>query len=249
MNADGSNQRPLLQDPGFDDEAPSFSPDGNQIIFTRCSPLDGEFPCAIYRIQADGSGLTQLTPVRIELQDFEPAYSPDGNTIALESYARDGVIAAIYLMNPDGTNLRQVTDAELEGWAPDWSPDGRQIVFTTKCCNPELSNLVVMKRDGQQPRQITQDNGTTAAGRSSWSPQGDAIVFRSSNLVTGEQGIYVINADGSGKKLLLKVGPSSFQHGVRATTGMRVLRNKKKGPPVPTQIEVGGAFPRWGTAQ
>src|SRR5215470_13080140 len=78
MNADGSNQHLLFNDPGFDLEAPSFSPDGSQIVFTRCQPFHNEFPCAIYRIQSDGTGLTQVTPFRIELEDFEPAYSPDG---------------------------------------------------------------------------------------------------------------------------------------------------------------------------
>src|SRR5215831_11352180 len=56
MNADGSNQHLLLNDPGFDDEAASFSPDGSHVIFSRCAPLDGEFPCAIYRVGVDGSG-------------------------------------------------------------------------------------------------------------------------------------------------------------------------------------------------
>jgi Tol biopolymer transport system component len=230
MNTDGSNQHLLLNDPGFDDEAPSFSPDGSHIVFSRCAPLDGEFPCAIYKVNPDGSGLTQITPVRIELQDFEPVYSPDGNTIAFASFGRDGIISAVHLMNADGTNIRRVSEAELEGYATDWSPDGRELVFTTKCCNPELADLVVMKGDGQHPRQLTQDNGTTAAGRSSWSPQGDAVVFRSTNLVTGENGIYIINADGSGKKLLLKVRPSSFgKHAPRLKTRSQLLKSRKKG--------------------
>lgn len=249
MNADGSNQHLLLNDPGFDDEAPSFSPDGGNIIFSRCAPLGGEFPCSIYRIQADGSGMTQLTPVRIELTDFEPAYSPDGSTVAFASFGRDGVIAAVYLMDADGANIRQVSDAELEGYSPNWSPDGRQLVLLTKCCNPEPANVVVMKRDGQQPRQITDDNGgTTVAGRSSWSPQGDAIVFRSTNFATGDNGIYIVNADGSGKRLLLKLRPSSGRRSVREAAHSRLLKNKKFGPGK-MQIEDGGSLPRWGTAQ
>lgn len=95
MNADGSNQHLLLNDPGFDLEAPSFSPDGSQIVFTRCQPFHNEFPCAIYRIQLDGTGRTQITPFRIELEDFEPAYSPDGNTLAIESFGRGGILGAL----------------------------------------------------------------------------------------------------------------------------------------------------------
>ena len=248
MNADGSNQHLLLNDPGFDDEAPSFSPDGSHVIFSRCGPLDGEFPCAIYRVELDGSGLASITPVRIELTDFEPAYSPDGSTIASDSFGWDGVIAAVHLMNSDGTGIRQLTGAELEGYAPDWSPDGRQLIFTTKCCNPELPNLVVIKRDGQRVRQLTDDKGAIAAGRSSWSPQGDAIVFRSTNFVTGENGIYVINTDGSGAKLVMKVRPTALvKHGSRIRPRGRFAKNKKSAGV--SQIEDGGALPRWGSAQ
>jgi Tol biopolymer transport system component len=251
MNADGSNQHVLLDDPGYDDEAPSFSPDGSHLIFSRCGPLDGEFPCAIYRVNLDGSGLSQITPVRIELQDFESAYSPDGTTIAFGSFGRDGIIAAVHLMHPDGTRIRELSAAELLGSAPDWSPDGRRLIFTTKCCNPELPNLVIISRDGERVRQVTNDQGVIAAGRSSWSPQGDAIVFRSTNLETGENGIYIINADGTGLKLVRKVQPSAFmKHGPRARPQTHSLKNNKNKriPPV-TQIEDGGSLPRWGVAQ
>jgi Tol biopolymer transport system component len=250
MNADGSNQHLLLSDRGFDDEAPSFSPDGSHVIFARCGPLDGEFPCAVYRVGVDGSGLAPVTQVRIELTDFEPVYSPDGATIAFGSFGRDGVIAAIHLMNADGSQIHEVSEAELEGYSPDWSPDGRQLVFTTKCCNPELPNLVVINQDGERVRQLTDDKGAIAAGRSSWSPQGDAIVFRSTNFATGENGIYVISADGSSKaKLILKVRPTTLvKHGPRMTTRSRFVKNKKK-VPGSTQIEDGGALPRWGSAQ
>jgi Tol biopolymer transport system component len=250
MNADGSNQHLLLNDPGFDDEAPSFSPDGSHVVFSRCAPLGGEFPCAVYRVGVDGSGLVPLTPVRIEVQDLEPVYSPDGTSIAFDSFGRDGVIAEIQVMNADGTQLHELSDAELEGYAADWSPNGHQFVFTTSCCNAELSNLVVTNQNGEGVRRLTDDKGTFTAGRSSWSPQGDAIVFRSTNVDTGDFGIYVISADGNGQaKQILKVRPTTpMKHGPRVTTGSRWVKNKKK-VPGSTQIEDGGAFPRWGSAQ
>ena len=246
MNADGSNQHLLLNDPGFDDQSASFSPDGSHVIFSRCGPLGGEFPCAIYRVGVDGSGLVQLTPVRIELQDLEPVYSPDGATIAFGSFGRDGIIAAIHLMNADGSQIREVSEAELEGYSPNWSPDGRQLVLTSKCCNPEVQGLVVMKPDGRRVWQLTDD--TIAVGRSSWSPQGDAIVFRGTNLLTGEDGIYLVNADGHDTKLLIKVRPTALmKHGARVRPRSHILKPKKSGPV--TRIEDGGALPRWGSAQ
>lgn len=108
MNADGSNQRALLSEDFFFDSFPSFSPDGAQVVFTRCAlPA---FHCAIYRIGINGTGLAALTQYdpNPDVNDFVPAYSPDGSTIAFDSFTRGGVIAAIYLMNADGSNqLRQ----------------------------------------------------------------------------------------------------------------------------------------------
>lgn len=82
------------------DGNPSWSPDGARIAFER---WDGNWD--VWRIDADGTGLTQLTNVRDH--DGDPAYSPDGTTIAFTS-ARDGWWQ-IWLMDPDGGGLRQLT--------------------------------------------------------------------------------------------------------------------------------------------
>jgi Tol biopolymer transport system component len=50
MNADGSNQRVLLSEDSFFEYFPSFSPDGTQVVFTRCAlPA---FHCAVYRMES-----------------------------------------------------------------------------------------------------------------------------------------------------------------------------------------------------
>ena len=57
MNADGSDQIRLTNDP-TPDYAPSWSPDGNQIVFS--SNRDGNAG-DIYVMNADGSGEIRLT--------------------------------------------------------------------------------------------------------------------------------------------------------------------------------------------
>jgi Tol biopolymer transport system component len=56
MNADGSHQHLILKEDDFSDDRPSFTPDGNFVLFNRCSRQLEE--CAIYRIGVDGTGLT-----------------------------------------------------------------------------------------------------------------------------------------------------------------------------------------------
>jgi len=246
MNADGSKQHLLLNDPGFDDEAPSFSPDGTHIIFSRCGPLDGEFPCAIYRVQVDGTGLHALTPVRIELADLEPVYSPDGSQIAFESFGRRGVLGAIYLMNPDGTNIRQLTPAVTGGFRPDWSPDGQALAFSNHCCNPPLVSILAIGKDKDRLRAVTRNQGKFNDSAASWSPQGDAIVFRRANQIDGSAGIWIISADGTREQLIRTVPASAAPKHLHRMSRPVARPGARR---TPKEIEDGGTYPRWGVMQ
>src|SRR5690348_16494506 len=76
MNADGSNQHLVLKEDNFNDEQPSFTPDGQSLFFDRCNLQIEE--CAIYKVGLDGRGLTQLTNYELGIADISPALSPDG---------------------------------------------------------------------------------------------------------------------------------------------------------------------------
>ena len=246
MNADGGNQRLLLDDPGFDDEAPSFSPDGSHVVFSRCGPLDGEFPCAIYRVNVDGTGLKAITPVHIERGDFDPVYSPDGSTIGFDSFGRDGILGAMYLMNPDGSHIRDLTSPETGAFRADWSPDGRSLAFSDHCCNPVLRSIVTIQSDGKNLRRLTNNGGIFNDLAHSWAPQGDAIVFYRHNIVDDTFGIWVIDVQRN-RETLIRVLPAA---GVRRRSPMRFTRGRALSSSAAAKdIEQGGLLPRWGVAQ
>ena len=247
MNADGSNQHLLLDDPGFDDEGPSFSPDDSHIIFSRCFPFHNEFPCAVYRIQTDGTGLEAVTPFRIERGDFfPPMYAPDGNTIAFTSFGRGGILGALYLMNPDGSKIRKLTPAAIGAYWADWSPDGQSLAFSSHCCNPQLPSIFSIRGDRKRMRRLTDDGGQFSDVGASWSPEGDSIVFQRTNQTDGSSGIWIISADGKHQKLIRTIPASAFRrHSPRS-----LRRAQRAGAQAfPTQIEDGGGFPRWGVTQ
>jgi len=121
MNADGSNRLRIVESGA----APSFSPDGSRIVFA--SRRDGNFE--IYSARADGSDLRRLTNHRAE--DSNPAWSPDGSTIAFVS-DRDGDRHAIYVMNPDGTDVQRLAFSRRQEFCfPAWTPDSKSVLFTT----------------------------------------------------------------------------------------------------------------------
>ncbi|MBS1796880.1 MAG: serine/threonine-protein kinase [Acidobacteria bacterium] len=121
VNADGTGERDLTNNPAFDSDA-SFSPDGREIVFV--SDRDGNFEICV--MNADGSNPRRLTHNGFD--DTKPAWSPDGRRIAFTTN-RDGD-EEIYIMDADGSNPRRLTDALGDDREPQWSPDGRRIVFS-----------------------------------------------------------------------------------------------------------------------
>lgn len=248
MNADGSNQHPVLNDPGFDDEAPSFSPDGSHVIFSRCGTLDGEFPCAIYRVNVDGTGLESVTRVHIERSDFEPVYSPDGSTIAFDSFGRRGILGAIYLMDSDGRRVGELTPPVVGAFRSDWSPDGQTLAFSNHCCNPPLSAILTIRANKTKLRHLTHNAETFVDSAASWSPEGDEIVFRRTNQVDGSGGIFIVSVRTGLERMIHQIPASKFRMRSPRVRHHRRMRSGADAP-TPAQIEEGGFYPRWGVAQ
>ena len=84
VNADGSDLHKVLSEPDAGSQNASFSPDGRWLFYTRCIDTG----CAIYRAQSDGGGVKEITRYQKDVFDFTPVVSPDGRTIAFNSFNR-----------------------------------------------------------------------------------------------------------------------------------------------------------------
>ena len=129
----------------------SWSPDGTQIVFNAGTELgaDGHYDHHIYVLNADGSGLRQITEG--EANDFDPAWSPDGEWIA---FSRD---CALWLVRPDGSEAHEVhggTDEYCVGGVA-WSPDSQQIAFVDWYTPDDIQEVRVIGRDGSDPHLAT----------------------------------------------------------------------------------------------
>ena len=188
MNADGTNQTRLTNDPA-DDDSPAWSPSGTKIVFRS---FRGSGDCCIYVMAADGTSQTRSTSSLA--CDHSPAWSPRGTKIAFASN-RDGN-CEIYVMNPDGSSQTRLTRSPDCDHPGAWSPDGAKIAFESE--RDGNYEIYVMNADGSNQTRLTTnpDDDTDPA----WSPDGAKIVFESER--DGNNEIYVMNADGSNQTRL-----------------------------------------------
>ena len=172
MNANGRNQRRLLDDAAYGNTAGNFSPDGEFVIFSRCQARS-HGSCAIYQVRIDGTGLSAITRFQSDVVDSFPVFSPDGGVIAFERIGADGV-PGIYLIGADGSNLRRLTLAGVAAHHPSWSPDGSQIALSCKCSAVSGAAIWLIERAGGGFRQLSEPTVVDHLSPS-WSPDGNFL--------------------------------------------------------------------------
>lgn len=195
VRADGSGQRRLTRNGGG--VVPSWSPDGKRLYFfetvrgARIFEIDRE---KRFVINADGSGRRRLPP-----SSYVDAWSPDGRQFAVVDAA-----GGITLVNADGSGRRQVVGS---GGGLAWSPDGSRIAFFRRA-GPYVDEIEVVNVDGSGLTQLVRVP-SDSSGDLTWSPDGKQLAYVGGPL--GHPNVYVVNADGSGRRLLLR---GDSDHGV-----------------------------------
>lgn len=175
VRPDGSGFTNLTVSPSWDAE-PAWSADGRRIAFARAE--NSVFPTSIHVMNADGTGLEQVTFSSARM----PAWSPDGTKIAFVNYFQ-------------GSGTIEIADADeflepvelVNGNSPSWSPDGSKIVYA------KGGDIYAVEPDGENESQLTE--GSALDENPDWSPDGSKILFSRSSGDGWQP--HAMDADGS----------------------------------------------------
>ena len=217
IRPDGTGRHTLLTDPAGDTDDPAWSPDGQQVVYMVNGGTGGQ----LWIAAADGTGDHAVTsggdgcPSGLCTEAVQPAWSPDGRTIAyIAPQNNAGLLVKYSLMLLDvasgvSTERYATTDTTLA--RPTWSPDSGRIAFeiatyvgTTEISAIKDTAIAVLDAAGNEPEPTVVTDGTRLAGYPSWHPTDDRIVLRTNLLQDAglvdpalASNLYTIQSDGS----------------------------------------------------
>ena len=163
---------------------PNLSPDGKSLLYVAGDGGDED----IFLLRVGGENAVNLTAA-FSSNDFDPAFSPDGERIAFGSDREGG---GLFVMGATGESPKKIAS---EGVHPSWSPDGRKIVYSTERVRSPLSRntvaalWVVDVATGEKKRIYEGD-----AVQPVWSKSGKRIAFFA--VTDGQRDLGTIPAEG-----------------------------------------------------
>ena len=231
VKADGRGLERLTDSPAYDDQA-AFSRDGRQLAFV--SSRNGGL-AHIWVLDLQSRRATAVTTGRGG--DFRPAWSPDGQWIAFSSDRGSNLpfgygrwerlhVVDLFVVHPDGTGLKQITEHGGFCGSPKWSGDSRRVLAYCMTAEQTLDNRRTVQEHPEDTHLVSID---VATGASSEAAAGAGVKFNPSFLPGGTIGY--IRKDGDDPGIFYSNGTRGPKGPIRTAAwspdGSRVVFHKR----------------------
>nr|KYP69948.1 Protein tolB [Cajanus cajan] len=185
---------------------PFISPDSSRVGYHKCRG-ESNAQLLLENVQSPVPGLSLF-----RFAGEFPSFSPSADRIAYTA------VPGVYVVNPDGSNLRKVSDAMAFSTA--WDPVRAGVIYTAigESFGSESSQVDIVSIDvdeGNSVKKLSFDGSNNALTEGpwndtmcNWSPDGEWIVFASNRHAPGTASyeLFLIHPNGSGLRKLMKSG-------------------------------------------
>ncbi len=213
VDADGSNQRRLLDITELEIDNMSMAPEGNTVLLSvdvrhrieiaheGHTDIETRYDRDLYAVDVATGTLKRLTDTP-DIREENAVFSPDGRKIAF--FGRSGypqTIYDVYVMDTDGKNQRRLTSndgsMDLHDRSLQWSPDSRKILFSMDNVfiddTTHYGDIFVIDVAKGSLANLTNSPDADDV-EACWSPDGKKIAFTSGN--DANYSVYIMDADG-----------------------------------------------------
>ena len=187
---------------------PSFSPDGNQIVYTGCK---AEI-CQLYVLDVNSGKVEEISGINMKAMWPDWCRNPGTDLIAFEG--RSGTDRRIYVADRSKGTVTAITKGPFD-IRPSWSSDCSKLVFLRDF--NEQDDIYVYDLEEKREHAIVESPYDEF--NVSWAPNGNRILFTRVSSDTNGDGfinlddrsdLYLMNSDGSGEISLSKGQYSVF---------------------------------------
>jgi dipeptidyl aminopeptidase/acylaminoacyl peptidase len=201
--------------------SPSLSPDGRRIAFV--SDLNG-VP-QVWTIAAEGGFPNLVTALDDPISSV--VWSPDGEWLAFSLAPGGGLNQQVYLVHPDGTGLRRLTDGGKDNnWLGEFTHDGKHLFLASNRRDPATTDSYLVDVATGELRQVAENQGIGGIVEVSRDGR-HAVLGRLKSR--GSNDLFLIDLTGGAEVLLTPhEGPGAFVGGRFSPDGQTIYLGSNK---------------------